>query len=105
VDWLRPELLAFYPLWTTINLCTTIFDFNKNFMASSHSNFFQGQMDKSLIYGPNTYEIYKVMPELLAKNPQWIANNMSSTIFDFKDYMANTLSNFFHSLSDTLTKA
>jgi hypothetical protein len=38
-------------MWITDNQQTTVKHFFRDFMASAHSNFFQGQMDMGLTYG------------------------------------------------------
>jgi hypothetical protein len=40
------------PLWIANNQQTVVANFHQDFMASMHSNFFQGQTDTGLIYEP-----------------------------------------------------
>ena len=43
-------------LWVTKILRTVVVNFHRDFSASTHSDFFQGQMDRCLIYWPDHYE-------------------------------------------------
>jgi hypothetical protein len=53
VDSVRPELRVKNPLWITNNQRNMVINFHRDFVASTKSNFFYGQMDKGLFYKPN----------------------------------------------------
>ncbi len=49
----KPELLAQNPFRIAYNPHTIVISFHQDFLASTHSGFFNGQTDSGLIYLPN----------------------------------------------------
>ncbi len=50
-----PELLAENTLQITDNQSTLVLNFHQDFRACTHSDFFQGQTAKALIYRPDHF--------------------------------------------------
>jgi hypothetical protein len=48
----RLELLTKNPVWIASKQLTIVINFHQDLTASMHSNFFQGQTDRGLIYEP-----------------------------------------------------
>jgi hypothetical protein len=53
MDFARTELLVKNQLEITNNQQNLVVNFHPDFMASTHTNFFQGQMARGLSYWPN----------------------------------------------------
>jgi hypothetical protein len=51
VDWVRHNLFVKKTLWIAPNHLNIAINFHQDFMASMHSDFFQGKMDKGLYNG------------------------------------------------------
>jgi hypothetical protein len=45
MDWVMPEQLIKNPLWLANNQHNTVISLNQDFVASMHSDFFQGRAD------------------------------------------------------------
>ncbi len=61
---MRLELLTKNPVWIASKQLTIVINFHQDLTASMHSNFFQGQTDRGLIYEPKHYgENWLLYPE------------------------------------------
>ncbi len=53
MDWVRPKQLVQNLLWIDNNQQISVINFHRDFLASMHSVFFQGKIDRGSIYWPN----------------------------------------------------
>ncbi len=52
------------PLWIAYIQSPIVINFNQDFMASTHGDYFQGQVDRELIYWPNHSEETQLFNQL-----------------------------------------
>jgi hypothetical protein len=67
----RSELLALNPWRITINAHTIVANFNQDFGANRHSNLFQGQTNRILIYWPNHTGETRLSKQEEAEEEEW----------------------------------